>query len=155
LKGLSGVLSDYRAVEEAAGNGNRRAQTALNVYHYRVKKYIGAYAAAMGGIDVLVFTGGVGGNSFGARREICDNMEFLGIRLSAELNEKANGSEILIHEKGFNVKVAIIPANEELVIAREVVELANWKSNNKSSKRFVVYSGFAFLFLIAKFFNYG
>jgi acetate kinase len=87
-------------VEEAAENENKRAQTALDVYHYRIKKYIGAYAAAMGGIDVLVFTGGIGENSFGARKEICDEMEFLGIHLSAKANEKAEGSEMVIHEKG-------------------------------------------------------
>ncbi len=132
LLGLSGVSSDYRAVEEAAANGNKKAQTALDVYHYRVKKYIGAYAAALGGPDVVVFTGGVGENSSGARKVVCDDMEFLGLKLSAETNEKAGGKEMLIHENDSKVKVAIVPANEELVIAREVTELAKWKLNNQS-----------------------
>jgi acetate kinase len=133
LLGLSGVSPDYRAVEEAAEKGNKKAQAALDVYHYRIKKYIGAYAAAMGGLDVLVFTGGVGENSAGAHRAVCDEMEFLGIRLSDEKNSDASGSELLIHEKNGKVKVAIIPANEELVIAREVAELAKWKLNSKKN----------------------
>ena len=132
LLGLSGVSSDYRAVEKAAASGNEQAQTALDVYHYRIKKYIGAYAAAMGGLDVLVFTGGIGENSAGARATVCDEMEFLGIQLSAEKNSNADGSEILIHEKDSKVRVAIIPANEELVIARKVAELAKWKLKDKS-----------------------
>lgn len=127
LLGLSEVSSDYRAVEEAAQNGNEKARTALDVYHYRIKKYIGAYAAAMGGLDVLVFTGGIGENSAGARSAVCHEMEFLGIQLSAEKNRIAGGSEMLIHENESKVRVAIIPANEELVIAREVSELAKWK----------------------------
>lgn len=131
LLGLSGVSSDYRAVEKAAANGNEKAQTALDVYHYRIKKYIGAYAAAMGGLDVLVFTGGVGENSAGARKAICDELEFFGLKLSAESNEKANGKEMLIHENDSQVKIAIVPANEELVIAREVTELAKRKLKDK------------------------
>lgn len=133
LLGLSGVSSDYRAVEEAAEKGNKKAQTALDVYHYRIKKYIGAYVAAMGGLDMLVFTGGIGENSAGARDAVCSDMKFLGIQLSAEKNNDCDGSEMLIHEKNAKVKVAIIPANEELVIAREVAELAKWKLNSKKN----------------------
>jgi acetate kinase len=130
LLGLSDVSSDYRAVEKAAKNGNKKAQTALDVYHYRIKKYIGAYAVAMGGLDVLVFTGGVGENSAGARETICNEMDFLGIHLSLRKNRNAEGSEMQIHKNGAKVKVAIIPANEELVIAREVAKLAKRKLNN-------------------------
>jgi acetate kinase len=122
LLGLSGVSSDYRAVEEAASNGNKNAQTALDVYHYRVKKYIGAYAAAMGGIDALVFTGGIGENSFFARKQICSDLGFLGIRLSESLNKEKNGKEAVINEENGKVKVVIVPANEELMIAREVAD---------------------------------
>lgn len=127
LLGLSGISPDYRAVEEAALNGNQDAQTALDVYHYRVKKYIGAYAAAMGGLDLLVFTGGIGENSFLARKEICSELEFLGIRFSEKLNKEKNGKEAVISENDSNVKVMIIPANEELMIAREVAEWAKPK----------------------------
>jgi acetate kinase len=122
LLGLSGVSSDYRAVEEAAEKGNDAARTALDVYHYRVKKYIGAYAAAMGGLDALVFTGGIGENSIRARNEICRDMDFLGIRLSKRLNERQNSHQAVISASGSPVKVMIIPANEELMIAREVAE---------------------------------
>ena len=123
LLGLSGVSSDYRAVEESAFNGNENAQTALDVYHYRVKKYIGAYTAAMGGIDALVFTGGIGENSFNARKEICRELEFLGIHLSERLNEEKNEKEAVISEEDSKVKVVVVPANEELIIARDV---AGW-----------------------------
>jgi acetate kinase len=124
LLGLSGFSSDYRAVEEAALKGNETARTAIDVYHYRVKKYVGAYAAAMGGLDALVFTGGIGENSDRAREEICSEMEFLGICLSKELNVGLNGREAVISDPGSVVKVLIIPANEELMIAREVAEWA-------------------------------
>jgi acetate kinase len=133
LLGLSGVSSDYRAVEKAAENGNKKAQTALDVYHYRIKKYIGAYAAAMGGLDVVVFTGGIGENSAAARKAVCNEMEFLGIHLSDEANNRKGAKEMIIHEKDSKVKVAIVPANEELVIAREVANLAKWKLKGKSA----------------------
>jgi acetate kinase len=127
LLGLSGVSSDYRVVEEAALNGNQNAQTALDVYHYRVKKYIGAYAAAMGGIDALAFTGGIGENSYSARNKICSDLGFLGIRLSEKLNKEKNGKEALINEEKGNVSILIVPANEELVIAREIAGWAKSK----------------------------
>lgn len=127
LLGLSGISSDYRAVEEAALGGNNDALNALDVYHYRVKKYIGAYAAAMGGIDALVFTGGVGENSAYARAEICSGLEFLGIRISKTLNAENNGSETVLNQPGARVKIAIVPANEELMIAREVT---GWIKHN-------------------------
>nr|MDA3872480.1 acetate/propionate family kinase [Kiritimatiellia bacterium] len=96
LLGNSGVSGDYRAVEQAANEGNKAAQTALAVYHYRIKKYIGAYAAAMGGLDIVVFTGGVGQNSVNARKEICSELEFLGIQLSEKQNTMLNGTEAII-----------------------------------------------------------
>jgi acetate kinase len=127
LLGLSGVSSDYRVVEEAALSGNQNAQTALDVYHYRVKKYIGAYAAAMGGIDALAFTGGIGENSYCAREQICSDLGFLGIRLSEKLNKEKNGEEAVINDENGNVNVLIIPANEELMIAREIAHWAKSK----------------------------
>lgn len=128
LLGLSGISSDFRAVEEAARKKHKAAQTALDVYCYRVKKYIGAYAAAMGGIDALVFTGGVGENSVYARAEICSGLEFLGIRISQKLNAENNGSETVLNQPGAKVKIVIVPANEELMIAREV---AGWIKNKR------------------------
>ncbi|MGM0621581.1 MAG: acetate/propionate family kinase [Bacteroidota bacterium] len=127
LLGISGVSGDYRAVEKVANEGNKAAQTALAVYHYRIKKYIGAYAAALGGLDLLVFTGGVGQNSVNARKEICSDLEFLGIQLSEKQNTEMNGTEAIIQREKANVKIVIIPANEELMIAREVAELAKRK----------------------------
>jgi acetate kinase len=131
LYGLSGVSADYRAVEEAAIGGNNAARTALDVYHYRVKKYIGAYAAALGGLDVLVFTGGIGENSIRARKEICNEMEFLGIRISEKLNRQLNSSEAVISESTSGVKTVIVPANEELTIAQKTAVLAGRLSDGK------------------------
>lgn len=124
LLGLSGVSPDYRKVEKAATEGHEKARTALKVYHYRIKKYIGAYAAAMGGIDGIVFTGGVGENSIKTRQKVCKEMEFLGIRLSKNRNRSLNGREAMVHKKKSKVKIIIVPANEELLIAREVASLA-------------------------------
>jgi acetate kinase len=131
LLGISGVSADYRAVEKASQEGNKAARTALAVYHYRIKKYIGAYAAAMGGLDLLVFTGGVGQNSINARIEICSDLEFLGIQLYKKQNASQNGAEAIIQQEKVKVKIVIIPANEELMIAREVTELAKWKQKGK------------------------
>jgi acetate kinase len=123
LLGLSGISADYRAVEEAAQKGNEAALNALDAYHYRVKKYIGSYCMALGGLDALVFTGGIGENSSRARKEICSETDFLGIRFSEMLNDKMNGTESVISETGSKVKVLIVPAREELMIAREVAKL--------------------------------
>jgi acetate kinase len=123
LLGLSGVSSDYRAVEEAAERGNTSAQTALDVYHYRVKKYIGAYAAALGGIDLLVFTGGVGENSSRAREEVCHGLQFLGIDLNTKKNNRSDLTDAVISKKKSPVAVAVVTANEELEIAREVADM--------------------------------
>jgi acetate kinase len=131
LYGLSCVSADYRAVEKAAISGNDAARTALDVYHYRVKKYIGAYTAALGGLDVLVFTGGIGENSIRAREEICNEMEFLGIRISEKLNSQLNSREAIVSESTSGVKTVIVPANEELMIAKETARLASRLSFGK------------------------
>ncbi|MDD4107916.1 MAG: acetate/propionate family kinase [Prolixibacteraceae bacterium] len=123
LLGLSEVSSDYRLVEKAAREGNEKAKSALDVFLYRIKKYIGAYAAAMEGLDVLVFTGGIGENSEDAREVVCEGMEFIGISLSKELNSLMNGCEAVISRKDSQTRIVIIPANEELVIAREIYAL--------------------------------
>ena len=122
--GLSGLSSDMREIEEAAVEGDKRARTALSVYNYRIRKYVGAYIAAMGGLDALVFTGGIGENSKLTRKEVCENMEYLGINLDHELNEKAEG-ETVITSSDSRAKVFRIPTNEELVIALDTEKIVN------------------------------
>ncbi len=124
MKGVSGVSSDFRDLGAAASEGNKRAQLALDMFGYSCKKYVGAYAAAMNGVDCIVFTAGVGENTVDVRAAICNNMEYLGVELDAEKNAEKNNGEIRdISGKNSKVKILIIPTNEELVIARETVEL--------------------------------
>ncbi|MGO1367876.1 MAG: acetate/propionate family kinase [Senegalia sp. (in: firmicutes)] len=120
--GISGVSSDFRDIEDAVSEGNERAQLALDKFNIRVKKYIGAYAAIMGGIDVLVFTAGVGENSPETREEICEGLEFMGINLDKEANN-IRGKETVISKKESTAKVLLIPTNEELMIARDTKTL--------------------------------
>ena len=121
--GISGVSSDMREIEKAAGEGNKRARLALDMYHYRVRKYIGAYAAAMGGFDILVFTGGIGERGLETREEICKNFEFLGLEFDSEKNKGKRGEEVIISKEDSKVKVLVIPTNEELVIAQDTYEI--------------------------------
>jgi acetate kinase len=116
--GISGVSSDFRDIEEEAEKGNKRAQLALDKFDYTVKKYIGSYAAAMGGVDVVVFTAGLGENSKDNRKQICSGLEFLGITIDDEKNN-TRGKEALISKDNGSVKVFVIPTNEELMIARD------------------------------------
>lgn len=120
--GISGVSSDFRDIEEEAEKGNMRAQLALDKFAYTVKKYIGSYAAAMGGLDVLVFTAGLGENSAPARRDVCKGLEFLGVEID-EAKNNVRGKEAEISKDGSKVKVFVIPTNEELMIARDTKEL--------------------------------
>jgi len=122
LLGISGVSNDMREIEEETAKGNERAELALNVFCYRMKKYIGAYAAAMGGVDGVVFTGGIGENSSEVRKRTLDELGFLGIELDQELNTSESSEERFI-DKGGPVRVMVIPTNEELVIARDTLEL--------------------------------
>lgn len=121
--GISGVSSDFRDIEEAAEKGNERAKLALEVYIHRVKKYIGAYAAIMNGVDAIVFTAGLGENSDIIRSDICKDMSFLGIELDEEKNH-VRGKETDISTAGSKVRVLLIPTNEELMIARDTKKLA-------------------------------
>ena len=122
--GLSGgVSSDFRDLEAAAAEGNEKAQLALDKFAYEVKKYIGAYAAALGGLDVLVFTAGVGENGVLMRSMICEGLEFLGVKLDQEKN-KLRGDERIISADDSKVKIWVIPTNEELMIAQDTAELA-------------------------------
>ena len=120
--GVSGVSSDMRDIENAVAAGNERAQLALDMYEYRITKYIGAYTAALGGVDVIVFTGGVGENQTGTREKICRQLEFLGIDFDAEKN-KTRGEEIELTRQGSKVRVVVIPTDEEYMIACETAAL--------------------------------
>lgn len=121
--GISGISSDMREIETGVENKDPRATLAMNTYDYRIKKYIGAYAAALGGVDIIVFTGGVGENQVGTRCEVCKNMEFMGVELDEELNAKVRGKEVLISKPSSKVKVVIIPTDEELTIAQDTLEI--------------------------------
>jgi len=121
--GVSGVSSDMRELETAIENKNERAILALNMYNYRIKKYIGAYAAALGGLNIIVFTGGVGENQWKIREAVCENMEFIGIHLDKEKNENVRGMEAIISKEDSPVKVAVIPTDEEFMIARDTLNL--------------------------------
>ena len=124
VAGISGVSSDFRDLTKAADEGNERAQLALDVFAYDVKKYIGSYIAAMDGLDCLVFTAGIGENTWLVREMICDNMDYFGIKIDKERNSKKNDGTIHdISAADSKVKVLVIPTNEELVIARETKEL--------------------------------
>ena len=120
--GISGVSSDFRDVEEAADAGNERCKYALDAFKYQVAKFIGGYAAAMNGVDVIVFTAGVGENSATTRQGVCDYLGYLGITIDAEANGK-RGEEIEITTADSKVKVFVVPTNEELMIARDTVAL--------------------------------
>ena len=111
-----------REVESAAAEGNERAQLALKMYNYRIKKYIGAYAAAMGGVDIIVWTAGVGENQCGTRLEACSGLEFLGVEMDAEAN-KVRGEEAIISTPNSKVTVCVIPTDEELMIAKDTMAL--------------------------------
>ena len=122
LLGISGVGSDMRDVEEAAEDGNKRAQLALKVFAYMNRKFIGAYAAAMGGIDAIVFTAGIGENSISIREMICQGLEFLGAELDPKKNQ-TRGLEAEISRDGAATKIFVIPTNEELMIAQDTLKL--------------------------------
>ena len=126
MLGLSGLSSDFRDLHNAAAEGNKRAQLALDVFNYEVKKYIAAYAAAMGGVDCIVFTAGIGENTPRVREKSCSGLEFMGIKIDDEKNQKVLGrlnTEGEISTDDSSVKVLVVPTNEELMIARETLEL--------------------------------
>ena len=121
--GITGISSDMRDVENAAQKGNKRAKLALKMYDYRIKKYIGAYAAALGGVDAIVFTAGVGENQTGTREQACAGLEFLGIKIDKAKNATIHGEEAIISTLDSKVKVVVVPTDEEIVIARDTKEL--------------------------------
>jgi len=121
--GVSGVSSDMRDIENAAEEGNKRAQLALDMYAYRVKKYIGAYAAVLGGVDVIVFTGGIGENDVYTRGNICQGLEFLGAKLDMSKHNGLRGKEEIISTEVSSTILMVVPTNEELVIARDTKDI--------------------------------
>ncbi len=135
MLGISGVSSDMRDIEKAAGEGNERALLALETYSYRIKKYIGAYSAALNGLDILVFTGGIGENDSGIREMVCSGLEFLGIHLDAAINKKIIGGkkgEISTPES--KIRIVVIPTNEELVIAWDTMEIIKKRTKINQGK---------------------
>ncbi len=122
LMGISGVSSDMREIEDASNEGNHRAQLALEMFAYRAKKYIGSYAAALGGVDTIVFTGGIGENDTETRKRILNGLEFLGIELDKS-KENIRGKETLLTKEGSKVKVLVVPTDEELMIAKDTFEI--------------------------------
>lgn len=122
MLGISGVSSDMRDIENAANDGNHRAQLALEMFAYRVKKYIGAYTAAMGGVDLIVFTGGIGENDPETRKRILNGLQFFGITLNPD-NLPVRGMEIMLSIPESNVKVIVIPTDEEMMIAVDTYDL--------------------------------
>ena len=122
--GVSGVSSDMRELEAAVAAGNPKAILAEKMYFYRIKKYIGAYAAALGGVDIILFTGGVGGNQANCRSEVCEGLEFMGVKIDLEKN-KVRGEEAIISADDSKVTVAVIPTDEELMIASDTLAILN------------------------------
>ncbi len=132
MLGVSGISYDMRDVENAAWHeGHKRAQLALDMYNYRIIKYIGAYAAAMGGVDLIIFTGGVGENGPETREEIMKNLEFLGVSFDAEKNTGLRGKLEMISRQESKVKVMVVPTNEELVIAHDTLKIMTQHDNNE------------------------
>lgn len=123
VMGLSNISSDMREIEAAIEEGDKKAILTMNVFNYRIKKYIGAYAAALGGLDILVFTGGVGENQWSTRTEVCRDMGFMGIKLDEAKNDHMRGKEMVISTPDSKVTVIVVPTDEELTIAKDTLEI--------------------------------
>lgn len=125
VMGITELSSDMREIESADKNGDERAHLALEMYEQRIIKYIGAYAAEMGGVDIIVFTGGVGENQTGVRSNVCRPLAFMGVEIDEELNARTRGTETVISTPGSKVKVVVVPTDEELMIARDTEAIVN------------------------------
>jgi acetate kinase len=123
LTAISGGSADMREIEQATQEGDKASGLAFEMYAYRIRKYIGSYAAAMNGLDVLVFTAGVGENSAGLRKAVCEKLSFFGIEIDDPLNRERRSDERVISSAGSKVAVLVIPTNEELMIARDTYRL--------------------------------
>ncbi len=121
--GISGISSDMRDIDAAIAEGNERAKLALDMYIYRIIKYIGAYTAVLDGVDIIVFTGGVGENQQPLRQAVCDHLSYLGIKLDKEVNAASRGEEKVISAADSKVKVVVIPTDEEMMIAKDTEEI--------------------------------
>ncbi|MDR0763439.1 MAG: acetate kinase [Bacteroidales bacterium] len=126
LQSISGLSSDMRDLNVAASSGNDRARLAVEMFAYRVKKYIGAYAAAMGGVDIIIFTGGIGENDFGIRARICDGLSFMGATLNTAKNNGLRGEDADLTADNSRVKICVLTTNEELVIAQDTLKKIEW-----------------------------
>ncbi len=129
MLGITGISSDMREVEEAAEKGDENARMAMDMYDYRIKKYIGSYAAAMGGIDILIFTGGIGENGDITRSGVCKGLGFLGVDINESKNKGLRGKEMDISTSESKVRVMVVPTNEELVIAQDTREIVEGLAN--------------------------
>lgn len=126
MMGITGISSDMREIQHAAWEDkNERALLALKMYHYRIKKYIGAYAAALGGVDVIIFSGGIGENAPAVRASACEDLEYLGIEIDQEINKTTYGDEQIVSTENSRVKVIVVPTNEELVIADDTYRIVS------------------------------
>ena len=123
MLGVTGVSSDMREINAAADEGNKYAKLGLDMYSYRIKKYIGSYAAAMGGVDIIIFTGGIGENGFDTRKEICSELEYMGVAIDDSKNDGLRGEEAVVSTNDSKVKVMVVPTDEELVIARDTKQI--------------------------------
>ncbi|MDE7073419.1 MAG: acetate kinase, partial [Bacteroidales bacterium] len=127
LQGVSQLSSDMRDLRKAASEGNAQAALALKMFSYRVKKYVGAYAAALGGVDLILFTGGIGENDSDARKAICEGLEFMGVEFDAEKNSGVRGQDAIISTSNSRVKVAVVTTDEEKVIATDTMNIISKK----------------------------
>lgn len=134
LLGITGVSSDMREIMKEADNGNERAKLGLTMFYYRIKKYIGSYTAAMGGLDILIFTGGIGENSDITRKEVCKDLEFMGLEFDDTQNKGVRGIEKVISKNSSKVKVLVVPTNEELVIAEDTQEIIQKLRSQNAAK---------------------
>ena len=123
--GVTGISSDMREIEAAVNAGDERAKLALDMYEQRILKYVGAYAAEMGGVDIIVFTGGVGENQVGVRENVCAPLAFMGVEIDSELNARTRGTETVISTPSSKVKVVVVPTDEELMIARDTRDIVS------------------------------
>ncbi|SUB88245.1 Acetate kinase [Porphyromonas macacae] len=123
VNGVSGVSSDMREIEDAIEKGNERAILALEMYDYRIKKYIGAYIAALGGVDVIAFTGGVGENQWTTREIVCDGLDYMGIKIDKSVNTDMRGEEKVISTPDSKVTVIVVPTDEEYMIAKDTMDI--------------------------------
>jgi acetate kinase len=130
MLGITGVSSDMREIKEAAQNNNDRAKLGLLMYEYRIKKYIGAYAAALGGVDIIIFAGGIGENNPDLRENVCKDFEFMGVKIDPAANAGQRGKEVIISAPGSKTTVIVVPTNEELVIAEDTLRIVSALKKN-------------------------